>query len=256
MNEGQLIVETKNLVKRFNGLTAVNGVNLQVPKGSIYAFLGPNGAGKTTTIRMILGIMKPTEGEIYVEGMNIKENPREIRGKIGILPQVSAAYGDLTSMQNIKFITELNGIEFSKVRRKLYDYLKQLEFSEELLNKPFSKLSGGEQRAVSFIMASIIDRELVILDEPTSGLDIARAKYIRQIIRQMVEDGKTVLLSSHIVSDLEELATHCGIIKNGRLVFQGKKEEIIEKFAPKTKDFEDAIVTAFKAKNPVITEVA
>ena len=240
------MVETHNLVKKFNGIVAVNNINLRVPKGSIYAFLGPNGAGKTTTIRMLLGIMQPTSGTILIDGKDIREDPRDIRGKIGFLPQVSAAYADLTPMQNIKFVVELNGIPFDSVQSKLDAYFTKLEFSRELLSKPFSKLSGGEQRAISFIMAAITDREFLILDEPTSGLDIARAKYIRSIIKEMVEEGKTVLLSSHIVSDLEELATHCGIIKNGFLVFQGRKEEIIEEFSPETKIFEDAIVEAFK----------
>ncbi|MHA1687115.1 MAG: ABC transporter ATP-binding protein [Candidatus Heimdallarchaeaceae archaeon] len=241
------MVETHNLVKKFNDIVAVNNINLLVPKGSIYAFLGPNGAGKTTTIRMLLGIMQPTSGTILIDDKDIREDPRDIRGKMGFLPQVSAAYADLTPMQNIKFVVELNGIPFDSVQAKLDAYFAKLEFSRELLSKPFSKLSGGEQRAISFIMAAITDREFLILDEPTSGLDIARAKYIRSIIKEMVEEeGKTVLLSSHIVSDLEELATHCGIIKNGFLVFQGRKEEIIEEFAPETKIFEDAIVEAFK----------
>jgi ABC-2 type transport system ATP-binding protein len=244
-----LMVHTTELSKYFNTVIAVNKVNLKIPKGSIYALLGPNGAGKTTTIRMLLGLLKPSNGHIFVNDIDVSFNPKEIRGKIGLLPQFSAAYYDLTSMQNIKFNLELNNIEMETVQPALSDFFNRLEITSELLNKPFSKLSGGEQRAICFIMSAITDKDFLILDEPTSGLDIARAKYIRSIIKDLSEvQGKTVLLSSHIVSDLEELAEYCGILVKGKLVFQGRREEIIEKYAPETKSFEDAIVRVFNSK--------
>lgn len=248
----ELMVESKQLSKYFNSLLAVDKIDLAIPKGKIYALLGPNGAGKTTTIRMLLGLLKPTSGDVIVNGKNVSLHPKSIRGEIGILPQNSAAYYDLTPMQNINFILELNNISYEDVKVTLGEYFRTLDISAELLNKPFSKLSGGEQRSISFIMAAITDKDFLILDEPTSGLDIARAKYIRSIIKYLVEkQGKTILLSSHIVSDLEELADYCGILKQGKLVFQGKKEEIIIQYAPETKDFEDAIVNAFGAKTNV-----
>jgi len=249
----ELMVESRQLTKYFNSLLAVDRIDLQIPKGTIYALLGPNGAGKTTTIRMLLGLLQPTSGEVVVNGVNVSSEPKLIRGEIGLLPQYSAAYYDLTPMQNLSFILELNNIAYEDVRNALGEYFRTLDISYELLNKPFSKLSGGEQRSISFIMAAITNKDFLILDEPTSGLDIARAKYIRSIIKYLVEkQGKTVLLSSHIVSDLEELADYCGILKQGKLIFQGKKGEIIEQFAPDTKDFEDAIVNAFGAKANVI----
>ncbi|MCE7742967.1 MAG: ABC transporter ATP-binding protein [Candidatus Heimdallarchaeota archaeon] len=248
----ELMVESKQLTKYFNSLLAVDKIDLKIPKGKIYALLGPNGAGKTTTIRMLLGLLKPTSGEVIVNGVNVSVEPKSIRGEIGILPQFSAAYYDLTPMQNINFILELNNIPYDEVKAALGEYFKTLDISYELLNKPFSKLSGGEQRSISFIMAAITNKEFLILDEPTSGLDIARAKYIRSIIKYLVEQqGKTVLLSSHIVSDLEELADYCGILKKGKLIFQGRKEEIINEYAPDSQDFEDAIVNAFGAKTNI-----
>ncbi|MHA1550769.1 MAG: ABC transporter ATP-binding protein [Candidatus Heimdallarchaeaceae archaeon] len=247
----EFMVKTVNLSKDFKMTRAVNRINIEIPKKSIYALLGPNGAGKTTTIRMILGLLKPSAGEVYVNGFNVSENPKSIRGQIGLLPQFSAAYYDLTPLQNIKFILELNNLTFEDVNVKITDYFEKLDIKPDLLHKPFTKLSGGEQRAISFVMAVITDKEFLIMDEPTSGLDIARAKYIRSIIKDLVEEeGKTILLSSHIVSDLEELAEYCGILKEGSLVFQGDKEEIINTYSPETKDFEDAIVNAFQA--PVV----
>ncbi len=241
------MVETHALSKIFKTIIAVDRIDLRIPKGSIYALLGPNGAGKTTSIRMLLGLLKPSEGEIFVNEINVSSSPREIRGKIGLLPQFSAAYYDLTSMKNIKFTLELNDIPYEEVQSKMTEYFQTLDITPELLNKPFSKLSGGEQRAICFIMAAITNKEFLILDEPTTGLDISRAKYIRSIIKDLVEkEGKTVLLSSHLVSDLEELAEYCGILKKGKLIFQGNKQEIINTYAPETLDFEDAIVEAFK----------
>ncbi len=242
-----LIVETHQLSKQFKFLLAVDGVNLKIQRGKIYALLGPNGAGKTTTIRMLLGLLKPTFGSINVNGIDVVSDPKAIRGKIGLLPQFSAAYYDLTPMQNIQFILEMNGLSYEEVSQTLGNYFHTLNITHELLNKPFSKLSGGEQRSISFIMAIITNKEFLVLDEPTSGLDIARAKYIRSIIKKIVEEeGKTILLSSHIVSDLEELADYCGILKQGKLIFQGKKEEIINAYAPDTQVFEDAIIKAFE----------
>ncbi|MCG3216642.1 MAG: ABC transporter ATP-binding protein [Candidatus Heimdallarchaeota archaeon] len=241
------MVETHALSKIFKKIIAVDRIDLRIPKGSIYALLGPNGAGKTTSIRMLLGLLKPSEGEIFVNEINVSSSPREIRGKIGLLPQFSAAYYDLTPMKNIKFTLELNDIPYEEVQSKMTEYFQTLDITPELLNKPFSKLSGGEQRAICFIMAAITNKEFLILDEPTTGLDISRAKYIRSIIKDLVEkEGKTVLLSSHLVSDLEELAEYCGILKKGKLIFQGNKQEIINTYAPETSDFEDAIVEAFK----------
>lgn len=245
----ELMVQTEKLSKYFNSVLAVDKIDLEIPKGSIYALLGPNGAGKTTTIRMLLGLLKPSTGQINVNEIDVSSNPKEIRGKIGLLPQFSAAYYDLTSMKNIKFTLELNNINIETVQPILSDFFSRLEITPELLNKPFSKLSGGEQRAICFIMSAITDKDFLILDEPTSGLDIARAKYIRSIIKDLSEvQGKTILLSSHIVSDLEELAEYCGILVKGKLVFQGKKEEIIKKYAPDTNDFEDAIVRVFNSR--------
>ena len=240
------MIETSSLTKAFKEKIAVRGVNLLVPKGSIYALLGPNGAGKTTTIRMILGLLAPSEGNVTVNGIETTIDPKLIRGQVGLLPQYSSAYVDLTPMQNIKFILKLNGQSFEGAKPKLAEYFEKLEITEDLVHKQFSKLSGGEQRAFSFIMAVITDKDILILDEPTSGLDITRAKYIRSIIKDLVEEGKTVLLSSHIVSDLEELAEYCGILKEGELIFQGTKDAIIDHYASDTRDFEDAIVNAFK----------
>jgi ABC-type multidrug transport system ATPase subunit len=240
-----LIIETRNLCKSFGQKQVLNNVSLHIPKGSIYALLGPNGAGKTTTIRILTGIMKPTSGEAIVQNIDVVKEPEKIRAEIGILSQLSAGYKDFKTQDNILLFTSIVGVDKIEAIIKMNKLLSHLEMQDKLdLN--FGKLSGGEKRVINLVRTIISSGDLIILDEPTTGLDIARAKKVRDIIKELVEiEGKTVLMSSHITSDLEDLATHTGILKEGRLVFEGTKEEVIKTYAP-SGDFEEAIINAFE----------
>ena len=245
MNDETYIIETKNLWKKFGEMPIVKDVSLHVPKGSIYALLGPNGAGKTTTIRMLTGILKPTSGEVYVQGIDVVNDAEKIRAEVGILSQLSAGYKDFKTRDNILLFTSIVGVPKEEAIEKMTDMLTQLDMLDKLDLK-FGKLSGGEKRVISLVRTIISSKELIILDEPTTGLDIARAKKVRDIIYTLVKtEGKTVLMSSHITSDLEALATHTGILKDGELVFEGTKDEIIAKYST-TNDFEEAIISAFE----------
>ncbi|MHA1630532.1 MAG: ABC transporter ATP-binding protein [Candidatus Heimdallarchaeota archaeon] len=241
----ELIIETKNLCKSFGQKQVLRNVSLHVPKGSIYALLGPNGAGKTTTIRILTGIMKPTSGEVVVQGINVVEHPEDIRAEIGILSQMSAGYKDIKTRDNILLFTSIVGVDKVVASEKMVELLERLEMADKLdLN--FGKLSGGEKRVANLVRTIISSGELIILDEPTTGLDIARAKKARDIIQELVaNEGKTVLMSSHITSDLEDLATHTGILKEGELIFEGTKEDVIKQFASDG-NFEMAIINAFE----------
>lgn len=245
MMNKELIIETTDLRKSFNDKEILKGISLNVPKGSIYALLGPNGAGKTTTIRILTGILKPTSGEVFVQGVDVTKDADEIRAEVGILSQLSAGYKDFKTRDNILLFTSIVGVNEEEATRKMIDLLTKLDMLDKLELK-FGKLSGGEKRVVSLVRTIISSKELIILDEPTTGLDIARAKKVRDIIHKLVkEEGKTVLMSSHITSDLEALATHAGILRSGELVFEGTKQEVIETFAPGL-DFETAIINAFE----------
>lgn len=242
------IIETKNLCKNFGKKQILKNVSLNIPKGSIYALLGPNGAGKTTTIRILTGILKPTSGEVFVQGIDVVSNPELVRAEIGILSQLSAGYKDFKTRDNILLFTSIVGVDKQEATEKMHELLKLLEM-EDKLDLNFGKLSGGEKRVISLVRTIISGGDLIILDEPTTGLDIARAKMVRDIIRDLVEiEGKTIVMSSHITSDLEDLATHTGILKDGELVFEGTKEEVIQTYAPGI-DFEEAIIAAFKIGN-------
>ncbi|MHA1244283.1 MAG: ABC transporter ATP-binding protein [Candidatus Heimdallarchaeota archaeon] len=250
MND-ELIIETKEIRKSFGDKEILKGISLHIPKGSIYALLGPNGAGKTTTIRILTGILKPTLGEVFVQGIDVVKNPEKIRGEIGILSQLSAGYKDFKTKDNIILFTSIAGVDPEESLKKSLDLLRKLDM-EDKLDLQFGKLSGGEKRVISLVRTIISSKELIILDEPTTGLDIARAKKVRDIIHDLVtNEGKTVLMSSHITSDLEALATHAGILKDGELVFEGTKQQVIETYS-ENGDFESAIINAFENKTKSI----
>ncbi|MBN1328779.1 MAG: ABC transporter ATP-binding protein [Candidatus Heimdallarchaeota archaeon] len=249
----ELIVETIELRKNFGSKEILKGISLHVPKGSIYALLGPNGAGKTTTIRIITGILKPTSGQAFVQGIDVVENSEAIRSEIGVLSQLSAGYKDINTRDNILLFTDIVGINKTEATIKMNKLMMYLDMFDKLTIN-FGKLSGGEKRVVNLVRTIISSGDLIILDEPTTGLDIARAKRVRDIIRDLVNiEGKTVLMSSHITSDLEDLATHTGILKDGMMVFEGTKSEAIKKFSTKD-DFEEAIINAFENGNNTLDE--
>ncbi|MFW9924992.1 MAG: ABC transporter ATP-binding protein [Candidatus Thorarchaeota archaeon] len=241
----EFIIETKDMHKSFGDKEIIKGISLHVPRGSIYALLGPNGAGKTTTIRVLTGILKASSGEVYVQGVDVVKNPEGIRSEIGILSQLSAGYKDFKTRDNILLFTSIVGVDNETAIEKMNDLLTKLDMMDKL-DLAFGKLSGGEKRVISLVRTIISSKELIILDEPTTGLDIARAKKVRDIIHELVKlEGKTVLMSSHITTDLETLATHAGILKDGKLVFEGTKNDVIQTYAPNG-TFEDAIISAFE----------
>ncbi|MHA1220143.1 MAG: ABC transporter ATP-binding protein [Candidatus Heimdallarchaeota archaeon] len=243
----ELIIETINLCKNFGSKQIVRNVSLKVPKGSIYALLGPNGAGKTTTIRILTGILKPTSGEVYVKGIDVVAESEKIRAEVGILSQLSAGYKDIKTRDNILLFTSIVGVDKEEARTQMHKLMMHLDMFDKLdLN--FGKLSGGEKRVVNLVRTIISSGDLIILDEPTTGLDIARAKRVRDIIQELVtNEGKTVLMSSHITSDLEHLATHTGILKDGVLIFEGTKDQVIQEYASNG-NFEEAIINAFESE--------
>ena len=240
------MIHVENLTKYFNELCAVDQITFDIQKGEIMGLLGPNGAGKTTFLRMLTGYLRPTSGIIRVKDYTVDEHLLEIKKLLGYLPESAPLYHDMLAYDYLNYVAdvrELHGEQkLSRIRR-----LADLCGLNEVMHQPIGELSKGYKQRVGLAHAMMSDPEILVLDEPTSGLDIARAKYIRSIIKNLVEEeGKTILLSSHIVSDLEELADYCGILKQGKLVFQGKKEEIINTYAPDTQEFEDAIIAAFE----------
>ncbi len=203
---------------------AVDDVSLQCKPGRIFSLLGPNGAGKTTTLRMIATIFKPTSGTVNICGIDAVANPQEARRKIGFLTGSSGLYGRLTPNEMVKYFADLYGIprnEFEERKQKLFNLLDMNEFA----NKRIAKLSTGMKQKVSICRTMIHDPEVVIFDEPTSGLDVITAENIITLIRNCKEEGKTVIFSSHIMSEVDLLCDDIAIIHKGRMLHNGTMEE-------------------------------
>jgi ABC-2 type transport system ATP-binding protein len=241
------VCELKGISKAINGTQILQDLSFSIRKGRVTAMLGPNGSGKTSSIRVILGLLNPDSGEVWL--FNQLLDRKKIRGKIGLLPQSNSGYKQLTVIENLKFMIKLAGIDFNSIQEELFSLLERLDM-KHLLKQKFGTLSGGESRALGLIRTVLTGSEFLILDEPTTGLDIARAAEIRKIIQEQINLGKTVLMSSHIVSDLEGLAQDIIIIKDGTVDFSGEKQEVIDSYSPDG-TLEDAIISAFTKKEVV-----
>lgn len=197
-------------------------MNLQVRRGSIYGFLGPNGAGKTTTIRLLLGLIRPDHGEVTILGLNLGAHRKEILAKVGSLVEAPSIYPHLTGRENLEVLTRLVNIPPSHIA----EALRRVELSGAA-HKRAGKYSQGMKQRLGLAMALLNQPQLLILDEPTNGLDPAGIREVRELLKRLArESGITVFLSSHLLSEVELMATHLGIIHQGSSLFQGTLEEL------------------------------
>jgi len=218
----EIIIETIELTRRFGSLTAVDNLNLKVPKGSIFGFLGPNGAGKTTTIRMLLGLIKPDNGDVKLFNMLFKENRNESLSRIGAMVEIPSLYPHLTGYENLEVTRRLTGVPRENIGEALA--IVKLEKDSGRLVR---KYSHGMKQRLGLALALLGKPELLILDEPTNGLDPAGIHDVRDLMKRLSkETGITVFLSSHILREVEQIATHVGIINKGKLLFQGKLDDL------------------------------
>lgn len=220
-------IETKGLTRQFGGLTAVDGIELLAPAGAVYCFVGPNGAGKTTTIRMLLGLIRPTKGNMTVLGKSVKYGDYERFGQIGTLVEAPSFYPNLTGKENLQVISWMRRCDSASLDRVL-----QITHLEKEANRLVKTYSQGMRQRLGLAMALIGDPELLILDEPTNGLDPAGILEMRMLIRNLASDmGITVVISSHLLSEVEQIADTIGIINRGRLIFQGSRVNLQAKYA-------------------------
>lgn len=195
---------------------AVDHVNFEVGKGEIFGFLGPNGAGKTTTIRVLTGILKPDEGTALVSGHDVLKNPLEAKQCIGVVPEVSNAYIDLSAWENLMLIGELYGVPKKEREENAIGLLKDFGLYDvrKKLVRGFSK---GMKQKLLLCMALVNDPEIIFLDEPTSGLDVESARLMREKVQQRNRDGKTIFLSTHNMEEANQLCHRIAIINHGRI---------------------------------------
>src|SRR6185436_9290260 len=217
-----VVISTHTISKVFRGKPAVRDVSLQVQPGSIYAFLGPNGAGKSTTIRMLLGLLRPSRGDIELFGLDLRRNRSEILRRTGSLVETPSLYEHLTARENLDIPRRILDAPRSDIERVLR--IVGLENATRNLVKTFSL---GMKQRLGLAQAFLGKRELLILDEPTNGLDPSGIQEMRSLIRRLpTEHGVTVFLSSHLLTEVEQVATHVGMLSQGELVFQGSLGEL------------------------------
>jgi len=224
------VIEIKSLVKKFGAFTALDGINLELSSGEALAFMGPNGAGKTTTIRVLLGILRANSGDVRIFGEDVWANAVTLHRRISFVPGDVNLWSNLTGGEVIDlFMSMRKGGKPDYKRRE--EYLQRFELDPSKKCRTYSK---GNRQKVALVSAFASDAELFILDEPTSGLDPLMEQVFQKCILEFKEQGKSVLLSSHIMSEVEKLADKISIIREGKIVESGVMADISEKFAGRT----------------------
>lgn len=228
------MIETKNLSKNFGDLAAVADLNLTIEDGDIFGFIGPNGAGKTTTMRILVTLLEPTRGKAFINGLDVSKNGKKVRKLVGYMPDFMGVYDDLKVFEYLEFFAAAFGIERKK-RKSIVEGVLELTDLQSKRGAAVDSLSRGMQQRLGLARVLIHDPKVLILDEPASGLDPRARIEIRELLRELKRMGKTIMISSHILSELEEICDHVGIIEHGRLVFSGTLEEIRPKLGIQSK---------------------
>lgn len=217
----ELAIEVSGLHKRFGDVHAVRGLNLQVLRGEIFGFLGPNGAGKTTSLEMLEGITQPDAGEIKILGMNWKEQGAAIRERIGVQFQST----QLDDKIKVREVLEMFGSYYDNPKKP--DELLQLVQLEDKANAFQSQMSGGQRQRLAFALALVNNPELVFLDEPTTGMDPQARQRLWDLVRQLKQEGRTVMLTTHYMDEVEALCDRIGIMDHGEILQLGTPRELI-----------------------------
>jgi len=224
----EFAIRTLGLTKEFDGLVAVDGLELAVRQGELFSLLGPNGAGKTTTINMLCCLLPPTRGTAEVLGYDIARQPFEVKSRIGVSPQETALSERLTARENLAFMGRLYGLHGPSLEGRISELLGKMGLLERS-REPVSRFSGGMKRRLNLLMALVHDPPLLFLDEPTLGMD-PQARHVLWEYIQELKGKKTILLTTHYMEEAEALSDRVGIIDHGRLVALGSPQELKERY--------------------------
>lgn len=235
------MIEVNNLHKSFGNVVALNGISFNAPDGQITGLLGPNGAGKTTCLRILYTLIKPDTGWAKVDGFDTVQQTIEVQRKLGALPDSHGLYPRLTSRENIRYYGELHGLSGSSLERAIDQLIKTLEM-QEIEHRRTEGFSSGQRVKVAIARALVHHPENVLLDEPTNGLDVISTRSMRTFIRNLRDEGKCVLFSSHIMQEVTALCDNIIIINHGLVAARGTPEEILEQTGQT--NLEDAFVSA------------
>ena len=224
-------IETTNLTKVYGNFTAVNSLNLEIPDKSIFGMLGPNGAGKTTTIKMLTCLIQPTSGQATVGGYDVQKNPDEVRRLLGMVPQQVSLYKDLTVMENSQMCADYYGVPVDERDSRIEDLMELVDI-KYAKDKRVGKLSGGQKQKASLVASLVHRPDILFLDEPTIGLDPTTKRTLWDLIRELNDNGHTIILCSHDMHEVDMLCDNVGIINTGNLVAydtpQGLKDALLE----------------------------
>ena len=225
------LINATNLKKSFDKFIAVDNINLKVERGEVVGFLGPNGAGKSTTMKILTGFLEPDDGEIFINGINLKSNPLKAKEYIGYLPEGAPSYSDMIVSDFLSFIGKMRGLS-NKILSNRLDVMADQINLKEMWNRPIETLSKGFKRRVGIAQALIHDPDILILDEPTDGLDPNQKHEMRKLIRK-ISKNKAIVISTHILEEVEAVCSRAIIIANGKLLTNDTPQNLENKFLNK-----------------------
>jgi len=226
-HSGYKLIEAVGLVKHYGPHRAVDGVDLTVYSGEVYAFLGPNGAGKTTTLRMLMGLVEPQEGSVKIDGRDIKKQPREAKAVVGFVPDRPFLYEKLTAAEFLRFLGGIYGLSGGETERRigeLLEFFDLADWTDELIEG----FSHGMKQRLTFAGALLHKPKVLIVDEPMVGLDPRGAKLIKETFRQLAAEGAGILMSTHTLEIAQETSDRIGIIREGRIIAEGTMSRLRE----------------------------
>ncbi|MFG0212302.1 ATP-binding cassette domain-containing protein [Brevibacillus porteri] len=231
------MIEVKEVSKRFKEIAAVQHVSFRVEAGEVYGLLGENGAGKTTTMRMMATVLTPTEGDIEISGFSVRQQPLEVRRRIGILFGGDVGlYSRLTARENIAYFGRLYGLEQARLEERIHSLSRMLEM-DDFIDRRVGAFSRGMKQKVAIARTLVHDPDVILLDEPTTGLDVTAATIFRRMVRKLQEEGKTILFSSHNMGEINKLCKRVALMHKGKLRFSGGLDALREQFG--TEDLDD-----------------
>jgi len=224
-----LAIETTGLTKRFGSFTAVDHINLSVNRGEIYGFLGPNGAGKSTTIRMLCTLLTPSSGSAKVSGYDIAHQANEVREKIGLVSEKLIMYPRLTGTENLMFFGSLYEIDQYSLRERVTKLLDMVQLTP-FKDKVVGGYSSGMRQRLNVIRALLHDPDIVFLDEPTTALDPQSTRFVRDLVKELKEMGHTIVLTTHIMEEADELSDRISIIDHGKIIATDTPQDLKTKY--------------------------
>ncbi len=222
------MVSVRNLKKMYGDVTAVNGISFDIRRGEIFGLLGPNGAGKTSTINMIIGLSRPTAGDITVDGIDVRKQTKKAQALMGIVPDESNLYNEMDGFDNLCFCAALYGIRKAEREPRARELLEQFRLSEAG-KRPFKAYSKGMRRKLTIAAALIHSPKILFLDEPTTGIDVESSRQIRDMIVDLKRQGTTILLTTHYIEEAERICNRIAFLANGQIVASGTVPELMDR---------------------------